>query len=99
MPVRVPRLGGRRLRPRLVVVPLMAPIAILAGFNVWSLGPITDGFSIPASNDGLPGWSFWGQVATFWIWGVALAIATSAHWWRARGNATGADETAAAAGT
>jgi hypothetical protein len=99
MPVRVPRLGGRRLRPRLVAVPLMAPIAILAGFNVWSLGPITDGFSIPASNDGLPGWSFWGQVATFWIWGVALAIATSAHWWRARGNATGADETAAAAGT
>jgi hypothetical protein len=49
------------------------------------LGPIADGFTIPPGNDGLPGWSFWGQVATFWIWGVSLGIATAAYWLDTRG--------------
>lgn len=80
VPARVPRLGGRPVDPALVVAPLLAPIGILAGFNLWSLGPIADGFTIPADNEGLPGWSFWGQVATFWIWGVSLAIATAVYW-------------------
>jgi hypothetical protein len=76
----VPLIGGRPVRPSLVVGVLLVPIVILAGFNVWSLGPIANGFSIPADNAGLPGWSFWGQVATFWLWGVSLATATAAYW-------------------
>jgi hypothetical protein len=86
VPARVPFAGGRPVRPSLVVVPLLAPIAILTGFNVWSLGPIMDGFAIPEANAGLPGWSFWGQVASFWVWGVSLAVATAAYWWSARGG-------------
>lgn len=85
VPERAPLIGGRPGRPALVVAPLLAPIAILGGFNLWSLGPIGDGFTIPAENDGLPGWSFWGQVASFWIWGVALTIATAAYAWETRG--------------
>ena len=77
----VPVAGGRPITPSLVVAPLLAPIAILAAFNLWSLGPILDGFVIPSSNAGLAGWAFWGQVATFWIWGVALTVATAAYWW------------------
>jgi hypothetical protein len=79
VPLRVPVAGGRPMPPALVVGPLLAPIAILAGFNLWSLQPILDGFVIPASNAGLPGWSFWGQVASFWVWGVALTVATAAY--------------------
>jgi hypothetical protein len=85
VPAGVPLVGARRVRPALVVTVLLVPIAILAGFNLWSLGPITSGFSIPADNAGLPGWSFWGQVATFWIWGIALTVATAAYWWDTRG--------------
>lgn len=84
VPRAVPLIGGRRVRPTLVVVPLLAPIVILAGFNAWSLGPIASGFTIPAGNGGLPGWSFWGQIATFWIWGVSLTVATAAYWLRTR---------------
>ena len=84
VPDRVPLLGGRAVRPSLVVAPLLAPIAILAGFNLWSLGPILDGFEIPAANAGLAGWSFWGQIATFWVWGVSLTIATAGYWLRSR---------------
>jgi hypothetical protein len=84
VPDGVPFVAGRPVRPALIVAPLLAPIGILAGFNVWSLGPITDGFRIPPGNGGLPGWSFWGQVATFWIWGIALTIATAAYWLETR---------------
>ncbi len=48
------------------------------------LGPIADGFTIREDNAGLPAWSFWGQVATLWIWGISLTIATTAYWWQAR---------------
>jgi len=80
VPHRMPFVGGRDVRPALVVSVLLVPIAILAGFNAWSLCPITDGFVMPEANAGLPGWSFWGQVATFWVWGVSLAVATLAYW-------------------
>jgi hypothetical protein len=80
VPDRIPIVGGRPVRRWLVIDALLAPILILAGFNAWSLGPITAGFSIPETNAGLPGWSFWGQIATFWIWGVSLAVATAAYW-------------------
>ena len=56
----------------------------LTGFNAWSVGPITSGFSIPDMNSGLPGWSYWGQVATFWVWDVSLTVATFAYWRRSR---------------
>jgi len=98
VPHRIPYAGGRPVRPALIVAALLPPIVILAGFNAWSLGPITDGFTIPASNAGLPGWSFWGQVATFWIWGIALTVATAAYWHatraRVRDGSTGPDAAA-----
>jgi hypothetical protein len=73
----VPLLGGRRMPPWLVVAPLLAPIGILATFNHWSLQYIFDGFSMPPEvAEGIPGWSFWGQVVIFWIWGVSLTAAT-----------------------
>ena len=75
-----------RLLAVLIPAMLLVPIAILAGFNVWSLGPIMDGFSIPAANDGVAAWSFWGQVASFWVWGLSLAIATAAYGWATRGD-------------
>ena len=49
VPDRVPGVGGRPVRPGLIVAPLLAPIVILGGFNLWSLGPILDGFVIPSS--------------------------------------------------
>ncbi len=84
VPDRIPLIGGRPVRPLLVVAPLLAPILILAFFIEWSLGPIGDGFTIPEGNAGLPGWTFWGQVATFWLWGAALPIAVAGYWWAMR---------------
>jgi uncharacterized membrane protein len=76
---RVPVLAGRRVRPWVVTLPLLAPIAILAGFNVWGVGLMLDGFTIPADNAGVPGWSFWGQIAIFLVWGVSLTVATVSY--------------------
>ena len=84
MPHWVPLVGRRHVRPGLVVAALLAPITVLILFGIWSLGPITDGFTIPDGNAGLPGWSFWGQIATFWAWGGALTVATAAYWHRMR---------------
>jgi hypothetical protein len=100
VPHRIPWAGGRAVRPSLVILVLAIPIVLLAGFNAWSLGPILGGFSIPEANAGLPGWSFWGQVATFWIWGVSLTAATVAYWKATRGwhpAALGADQRGAMA--
>jgi hypothetical protein len=80
IPASLPHVGSRSVRRAAVVAALIVPITILTGFNFWSLGPITEGFVIPPENDGLPGWSFWGQVATFWVWGVSLTIAVAAYW-------------------
>ena len=86
VPQRVPLVGGLAASPALVVPALLPPIVILTGFNAWSLGPILDGFVIPAGNEGLPGWSFWGQIAVFWVWGTSLTIATAGYWWSTRGR-------------
>jgi hypothetical protein len=81
----IPLLGGRRVWRWLVIAPLLAPIVILASFNSWSLQYILDDFAMPPEvAEDMPGWSFWGQVAVFWIWGVSLAIATAAYAWDAR---------------
>ena len=71
---------SRALAPGIVVSVLLVPIAVLAGFNIWSLGVMANGFSIPAENDGVAPWLFWGQVVTFWVWGVALTLATFRYW-------------------
>jgi hypothetical protein len=81
VPAWVPVAGGRRIRPWLVVAPLLAPIAILALANAFTVGLVVDdGFTMPAGNDGLPAWSFWGQLAIFWIWGASLTAATFLYW-------------------
>ena len=36
----------------------------------------------PRVAEGIPGWSFWGQVLIFWVWGVSLTLATAIHLWR-----------------
>ena len=79
VPDGVPLLGGRRMPQWLVVLPLLAPIGILASFNHWSVQYMLDGFTMPGEvAEGIPGWSFWSQVVIFWVWGVSLAIATAA---------------------
>jgi hypothetical protein len=80
VPAWVPWLGGRRVGHRTVIGALAMPIAILASANVTTVPAMLDGFTIPADNAGLPGWSFWGQVVTFWTWGIALTVATLAYW-------------------
>ena len=75
---------ARALAPGIVVSVLLVPILVLAGFNIWSLGVMADGFSIPAENAGVDAWAFWGQVVTFWVWGVALMLATYGYWSRTR---------------
>lgn len=86
VPAWIPFLGGRRVRPLLVIAPLLTPIWILSSFNYWTLPYIADGFAMPGEvGEDLPPWSFWLQVATFWVWGVALAIATARYWYDTRG--------------
>lgn len=80
VPAWVPWLGGRPVGHRAVVGVLAMPIAILASANATTLPAMLDGFTIPAGNAGLPGWSFWGQVVTFWAWGLSLTVATLAYW-------------------
>lgn len=41
---------------------------------------MVDGFRIPADLHGLPGWSFWGQVAVFMTWEASVALATLLYW-------------------
>ncbi len=48
----------------MVISPLLLPIAILAGASVEFVRVMLDGLRIPADMGGMPGWSFWGQVAT-----------------------------------
>jgi hypothetical protein len=80
LPDRIPLVGGKRMPPWLVIPPLLAPVGILATFNHWSLQYIFDGFTMPGEvAEGIPGWSFWTQVAIFWIWGVSLTIAIAAY--------------------
>jgi hypothetical protein len=80
VPASIPWLGGRPVGHRAVIGVLAMPIAILAWANATAVPIMLDGFTIPAGNAGLPGWSFWGQVATFWVWGVSLTVATLAYW-------------------
>lgn len=81
----IPLLRGRAIRPWLVIAPLILPIWILAGFNYWSLPYIADGFAMPDEvSKTLPAWSFWMQVAIFWVWGVSLAISTGIYWFQTR---------------
>ena len=80
VPDRVPLVGGRRVRRGVVIGALLGPIAILANFNATTVPMMLDGFTIPPGNAGMPGWSFWGQVATFWVWGLSLSAATFAYW-------------------
>jgi hypothetical protein len=76
----IPLLRGRRVRPWLVAAPLVAPIAILWSFNQWSLQYVSDGFAMPPHvAEGMPAWSFWGQVAIFWTWGLSLTTATAGY--------------------
>ena len=75
VPARVPWLGGRRVRPRTVVGVLCAPLAILWIANAQSIWLALDG--IPADDLAhVPAWSTWTMVAVFWVWSLALTVAT-----------------------
>jgi hypothetical protein len=79
VPAWVPGLGGRPVRPRLVVVALLLPTAILVWRAALHLPLILDGFRIPEEVTGVPSWSLWAQAALTWIWAGSLAATTLAY--------------------
>jgi hypothetical protein len=75
----VPLLAGRVVRPRVVVVALALPTAVLAWRAALHLPLVLDGFRIPDDVSGVPPWALWTQVALVWIWAPSLAGATWAY--------------------
>ena len=73
----IPLLGGRPVRPSLVVGALLAPIIILAVSNLQTIAVV---LGTVEPSDGLPAWSLWGQMTLFMVWGCALTAATLAYW-------------------
>jgi hypothetical protein len=73
VPERVPLAGGRRVKPWIVIAPLLVPIAILAQFNLFTVSVLLGGDDF---GPGVPGWSLALQAAIFGIWGVTLTVAT-----------------------
>lgn len=73
----VPGLGGRRASTRLVLGGLAAPLLVLWLMMLDSFTIITHGLT--QAQEGLPAWSSWAQIATFWAWGISLTLATIAY--------------------
>ena len=76
VPERVPLAGGRPVKPWLVIAPLLAPIAILAQFNVFTVTVLLGRDDFGA---GVPDWSLALQAAIFGVWGISLTVATFAY--------------------
>lgn len=75
----IPVLGGRPVRPRVVIALLLMPIALLLWRGASHLPLVLDGFRIPDEMAGVPEWSLWTQIGLVWVWGVALCTATIAY--------------------
>lgn len=77
-------LAGRQVPIALAVVPasIMSVLFMVAGITLWS------GYKQMADAAAATGQNFWiiaGPVAVFPVWGVALAVATLAYYYRRRG--------------
>jgi hypothetical protein len=79
VPAWIPGLGGRRVRPAVVVGALLVPIAILAWRAVLYLPWVLDGFEVPGHIRGMPHWSLWVHAGVVWVWATSLAAATVAY--------------------
>ena len=79
VPEWVPVLGGRRVRPTMVIAALLLPTLILTWRAALHLRLVFNGFRIPDDISGVPPWSLWAQAALVWIWGASLAIALLAY--------------------
>jgi len=82
VPKWVPVLGGRRVRPRMVIGPLLLPVLLLAAVNVAAVHEVAThgGILRPEGFPDEPAWSLWAHQAVFLVWGASLAVATFAYW-------------------
>ena len=78
-PAWIPVLGGRPVRPRLVIAVVLLPTAVLTWRGALHLSFVFNGFAIPDDIGGVPHWSLWTQAVLVWIWGASLAAATVAY--------------------
>jgi hypothetical protein len=76
----LPILGGRRVRPRVVIGVLLLPVAVLMWRGALHLTFVFNGFRIPDDVTGVPHWSLWSQAVLVWAWGLSLAAATFAYY-------------------
>jgi hypothetical protein len=78
----VPLLGGRAVRPWIVIGLLLPPIVALAGANLDALHEIVV-HGEPQRPSGFadePAWSLWAHQIVFLVWGSSLTVATFAYW-------------------
>jgi hypothetical protein len=80
VPAWIPVLGGRRVRPALVIAALALPLAVMTWRAAMHLTFVFDGFRIPDDITGVPHWSLWSQAVLVWIWSGSLAAATFAYY-------------------
>lgn len=73
LPQWLPVASGRPLTQRTVLAMLAAPLAVLWLVMASSVSLLAHGLT--DAQAGLPGWSSWLQIATFWIWGTSLTAA------------------------
>ena len=79
VPAAIPGLGGRPVRPALVIAALTPALAVLSWRAAMHLRFVFNGFRIPDDITGVPHWSLWAQVALVWIWGASLAATVVAY--------------------
>jgi hypothetical protein len=79
VPQWVPVIGGRPVRPKLVIAALLLPTLVLTWRAALHLRLVFNGFRVPDDISGVPSWSLWTQAALVWIWAAALATALLAY--------------------
>jgi hypothetical protein len=79
VPAWIPVLGGRRVRPALVIAALAPALAVLSWRAAMHLSFVFNGFRIPDDITGVPHWSLWSQAVLVWIWSASLAATTIAY--------------------
>jgi hypothetical protein len=80
VPAWIPILGGRAVRPALVIAVLALPTAILAWRAALHLTLVLNGFRIPDDITGVPPWALWTQALLVWLWWTSLAAALIAYY-------------------
>ncbi len=83
VPAWIPALGGRRVRPALVIAALAPALVVLSWRAAMHLTFVFNGFRIPDDITGVPHWSLWSQAALVWVWSASLAATTTVAYHRA----------------